>query len=162
MSKLILMMGQPGSGKSTFLKNLKLDKTYKVISRDAIRFSLIQEDDEYFSKESEVFSTFTKDIELASYCNDYVFADATHLNRPSRRKLLSNICISLFSEIDILWIKTPLKVSLSRNEKRIGTRAYVPPYQIKKMFYNMTAPTIEEGFAHIYVYDFYTNEIEEM
>ena len=54
MAELILMMGIPGSGKSTWVKNhMKSDDIY--ISRDEIRFSLLQPGDEYFSKEKEVW-----------------------------------------------------------------------------------------------------------
>ena len=53
MKKLYVMCGGPGSGKSTWIKkNLPTFKGYtKVVSRDEIRFSLVKEGEEYFSKE---------------------------------------------------------------------------------------------------------------
>ena len=69
MSKLYVACGIPGSGKSTYLANYvkshytnKLSNMYKIVSRDAIRFSLLKEGDDYFSCEREVFNTFIKEI----------------------------------------------------------------------------------------------------
>ena len=51
MGKLFILMGAPGSGKSTWVKNhMTLNDSY--ISRDDVRFSMVPEGDEYFSKEN--------------------------------------------------------------------------------------------------------------
>ena len=57
------MMGIPGSGKSTFVRKRRdIFDNPIVISRDKIRFSLLEEGDEYFSKE-EILK-FIKNDEL--------------------------------------------------------------------------------------------------
>ena len=48
------MVGCPGSGKSTWAKK-HLPDTYYV-SRDEVRFSLLQDGEDYFSHEKEVFN----------------------------------------------------------------------------------------------------------
>lgn len=48
-------------------------------------------------------------------------------------------------------MKVPLEVALKQNENRKGTRAYVPETVIRRMASQMTIPTKEEGFEHIYV-----------
>ena len=59
---LYLMIGVPGSGKSTYAKNiLKYGDIY--ISRDEIRYSLLTEEDDYFAKENEVIKTFIDNID---------------------------------------------------------------------------------------------------
>lgn len=63
---LFIMVGLPGSGKSTFLKRRAHEFTtsrcgYTVVSRDAIRFSLLSDTDDYFAKENEVFKKFTQE-----------------------------------------------------------------------------------------------------
>ena len=51
MKELVLMMGVPGSGKSTYAHNIiKTGDIY--ISRDEIRYSMLAEDDDYFAKEN--------------------------------------------------------------------------------------------------------------
>lgn len=51
MRELFIICGVPGSGKSTFLRNYVKESSSVVISRDAIRFSLLKEDSDYFEYE---------------------------------------------------------------------------------------------------------------
>ena len=152
-SKLYLMMGAPGSGKSTYLKN-RFSQPPIVISRDAIRFALVREDEEYFSKEKEVFREYIEQIRTALKCNNAVFADATHLNESSRAKVLFALGHDLKDvEVNIIWVRVPLEVAITQNELRMGTRGYVPETVIRRMYSQATMPSKEEGFEHIYIFD---------
>ena len=92
--KMFVMCGAPGSGKSTWLEEKVIKNIYTkpatVVSRDKIRFALVKEDEQYFSKENEVWEKFItqikKDLEMWSV--EEVYVDATHLNIASRSKLL--------------------------------------------------------------------------
>lgn len=151
MSKLYLMCGIPGSGKSTFIMNHIEEDSQVWISRDAIRYELVKPDEPYFSKETLVFNTFV-DMICKALDDDYeVFADATHLNPASRRKLLNRIPKHLYDELAIIWVKVDPSVAVAQNEKRKGTRAYVPPKEIKKMHYSFSVPTFDEGFDEIII-----------
>ena len=67
MGDLFIMMGVPGSGKTTLAKKLVEDKPNTIrVSRDDIRFSLLEKGDEYFAKEDKVFKTFTYTIKIWS------------------------------------------------------------------------------------------------
>lgn len=146
--KLYLLMGAPGSGKSTWIKN-HLSLTDKYVSRDEIRFSMVSETEDYFSKEKEVFKEYVKRINEGLQNYD-VFADATHLNAASRNKLLRAITTKV-DTIEIIWIKTPLDMAIERNERRKGTRAYVPVEVIRRMYNQIEKPEFEEGFDKIYI-----------
>lgn len=150
MNKLYVMVGIPGSGKSTFIKN-HLKETDKVVSRDEIRFSLVAEEEEYFSHEKEVFRKYVDTIaEYLAYGND-VYADATHLNESSRGKLLRALGKSLVGvEIIAVYIKVPVTTAITQNELRKG-RSYVPTQQIKRMKSSLTEPMFLEGFHQIYI-----------
>lgn len=110
---------------------------------------MVKEDEEYFSKEKEVFreyvSMITKYLELGYN----VFADATHLNAASRNKLLRNIK-GKPEEVNIIWLKTPLEEAIKRNSNREG-REFVPVDQIKRMYNALSEPSFEEGFNKIYI-----------
>ena len=153
--KLYLMMGCPGAGKSTYLKtNLINFQNPVVISRDNIRFSMVKENEEYFSKENEVYAEFISQIKDALRFEVEVFADATHLNELSRVKTLRALGESLKDvEVNVIWVRVPVEVALNQNENRKGTRSYVPKSVIRRMHSQLTIPTKEEGFDHIYIYE---------
>ena len=60
MKNFYVLCGIAGSGKSTWINNhLAAFKGYtKVVSRDDIRFMIDNVDEEYFSKEKQVFKKF--------------------------------------------------------------------------------------------------------
>lgn len=148
MSKLFLMMGAPGSGKSYWAtKHISDEDVY--ISRDEIRFSLISEDDEYFSKENEVFNTFINQINDNLNKGKNVFADATHLNPASRNKTITKINAKV-DEINVVFLNTPLSVCLERNALREG-RKFVPETVIKNMYNSIKIPEKEEGISKVYI-----------
>lgn len=149
MSKLFLMCGIPGSGKTTWLKNNVNDKFGTVFSRDAIRFSLLKDGNEYFSKEKEVYDILIENINNSLQYDLDVFVDATHLNPVSRTKLLRRLDLSNTIEVNAIVMDTPLSVCLKRNAQREG-RARVPEDVIKDMALNYSVPTEEEGFNNIY------------
>lgn len=156
--KLFVMCGGAGSGKSTWIKeNLHtFEGSTLVVSRDQIRFLLVPEGEDYFSRETEVYAKFIDDIQFGLENADNVIVDATHLNEGSRGKLLRNIGSALKDvEVIAVVIKVPLEVSLNQNEKRKGSRAYVPRSVIRRMYRQFTMPTFEEGFDKIYVYNPY-------
>lgn len=142
---LFLMCGVPGSGKSTFIKEQITKTTYKAayVSRDAIRFGMVKEDEEYFSKEDEVFKEFIEQINRALKMCEVVYVDATHLNEKSRNKVLDLIDLN---NVDIYPIdfNISLETCLNQNENRKGTRAYVPREVIRRMYMSYQAPTENE------------------
>lgn len=149
MSKIIMMCGIPGSGKSTFCHKHLTDYTY--ISRDQIRFSLLNDTDDYFAKEKEVMKKFLEKINMCiQWGNDFII-DATHLTKSSRRKILSQLILPPLypiNEVYCIYMKTDLKLALERNSKRTG-RKLVPNDVIKKMYEDLEEPELNEGFEKI-------------
>ncbi|MBR3673978.1 MAG: AAA family ATPase [Clostridia bacterium] len=146
MNNLYVMIGCPGSGKSTYVKNMiKNNPSIIWISRDEIRFSLVNENEPYFSKEKEVFEDFTYKIDDYLEGNYDVVADATHLNPKSRAKLFNALDIDKTkTRIIGIVMRTPLDECLRRNELRKGTRGYVPVDAVRRMFESFEEPTFEE------------------
>lgn len=142
---LYMMVGVPGSGKSYYAKhNLIKDESCVYISRDEVRFSMVDNEEEYFSKEKQVFKEFVFRIKqgLQDANKSCVIADATHLSWPSRRKLLYALEETILRydvKIVAVVIAPPLEVALERNAKREG-RECVPEIVIKNMYNSMTDP----------------------
>lgn len=112
---------------------------------------MVAEDEKYFSKEKQVFKEYIRRINNALENNYNVFADATHLNKASRNKLLTSINPELNIEIDVIWIKTPLEECFKRNDIREGTRSFVPVGTVRRMFYQIEKPEFEEGIKKIFI-----------
>jgi predicted kinase len=156
MNNLWILAGIPGAGKSTWARTHmdKISDDVKYVSRDEIRFSIVKEDEEYFSHENEVFNKFIEEIRDGLRNHKDTIADATHLSKASRNKLLNNIGLSLKNcKINIIVINTPLEIALERNEERKGTRSYVPRGAIRRMKSQYEIPSIEEGFDKVIFYD---------
>ena len=146
-TRLFMMVGAPGTGKSTFVAN-NLKDGFIWISRDRIRYSLLEEGDDYFAKERKVFNQFILSINEAIMWDEYpnIIIDATHLTKASRAKVLKRL--ASVDEIRAIVMTTPLEIALERNAKREG-RERVPDDVIKSMYDSFELPTKEEGFDSI-------------
>jgi predicted kinase len=123
------------------------------ISRDAIRFSLLKDNMEYFEVENQVRRSFFKQIEECTRdesINNSVFIDATHLTPKSRRQVRN--CIEGHPYEIAISFEVPLKVALERNSQRSG-RALVPETAIYNMYHSYNKPTLKEGFDEVWHID---------
>jgi predicted kinase len=159
MNNLYILCGIPGCGKSTYVKKLmgentsSTDPKWEYVSRDEVRFSMVKEEDDYFSKEKQVFNEFIR--QLAAKLDDTyitnVIADATHLNEVSRSKLINSINRARGNKplhITMVYFDIPLEVCKFRNAKRIG-RARVPEEVLEKMYRSLEFPRLREGLERI-------------
>ena len=152
---LYIMCGPPGCGKSTFanefMQKLSIEGIDKriCISRDAIRFSMLKEGEDYFSHEKEVFQLFVHTITSQLQDGVCVIADATHLDMYSRKKLTYAIDQTI-SDYDIVYIvfDTPLETCIERNALRFG-RMRVPEEIIRNMHDKFRHPRDDEDSRRI-------------
>lgn len=140
--KLIVMMGPPASGKSTITKLIAENHNKVcVISRDTIRFALLQEGEDYFAHEDEVVETFYSRINEALRNSDYdiVIADQTNVTLRARSEFWAKVSIPSNVEVLGIWVEIPKEVAISRNKNRTG-RACVPDSVIKNMYAHSRKP----------------------
>ena len=148
MKTLWIMVGIPGSGKTYFAKhNLMQGPGWWYVSRDEIRYSLVKENEEYFSKETEVFEQFISKIKagLDEEGIYNVIADATHLNTKSRQKLINALHRNNIQIIPVV-MQTDLLNSLKQNDMRDG-RAKVSHSAIRRMNAQLEDP-VEDSFNY--------------
>ena len=148
MKNLYMMCGVPGSGKSTYVATNFPEAI--IISRDAIRFALLKEGDDYFAYEDTVLSIFYSEIQNAidSDSEQDIIIDATHLTPKARATCLQNLKNLDKVNLVALSIEAPLAIALYRNDKRTG-RARVPDTVIRNMYKSYKIPTVEEGFNEV-------------
>ena len=116
----------------------------------------MKDEEEYFSQEDIVLDTFITQIAAALKQDTVVIADATHLTPKARNKVLFLLSQKRINPeyIDVVYMQTPIEQCLARNEKRKGTRAYVPKQVIRRMAAQLVEPTYGEitgGYDNIWI-----------
>lgn len=116
MNKLVLLVGIPGSGKTTLAARL-IDKGYLCLCADDIRRELLGDTTDQGNKE-QVFEVFFSRMEQAMAENRDIVVDNTNINPMHRKQILERA--SRLSYLDVqLWIlDVPLELCLARNRAR--------------------------------------------
>lgn len=156
MGKLVIMIGLPGSGKSTFIENY-WDKSYKIFSSDKYR-EIILGDEKDQSNNNKVFDILYKDLETALKFGYNCILDATNCTYKSRAKVIQ-LGKKYFYTIEARVICQPIEICIKQDSKRNRT---VGENVIKKFASNYQFPQYWEGFDGISItylnYDKYNQE----
>ena len=141
--KLVLMVGLPGSGKSTYAMT-KFSKGYTILSSDSIRKELFGDEG---SQENNklVFETLYSHMVDALKHKRNVVVDATNINVKTRLWTLERVKDMKIKRIAIL-LETDIETCKERDKKR--TRK-VEDYVIERYAKEFEAPTKAEGFDKI-------------
>ncbi|WP_413166723.1 AAA family ATPase [Capilliphycus salinus ALCB114379] len=143
MSKLILMIGLPGSGKSFFARQLSAKHPkYKLISTDSIRAQLFGNEaiqGPWLRVWSQVLQQFQQAVEEGT---DAIY-DATNTQRRQRKDVITIARKIGFHPIFAVWVNIPLEICLQRNQNR---PRQVPEEIILKMHRQLTdvPPSLQE------------------
>lgn len=165
MSTLYVMVGLPGSGKSTIAEGyLKRhysrygteEMSMKIFSSDEYRKNLLG-DIEDQSQNQKVFDTLFKDLKMFLSCGDVTaIFDATNITVKSRRKIFESIR-NLGCRVVAVVVPTTIEQCIRNNEQR---ERVVPIPVLFKMMKQFEMPQKFEGFTDILIgYDFYCNRI---
>ena len=139
--KIVIAVGLPGSGKSTYFKH----RGWNAISSDEIR-RLIADDPEDQTIHARVFATIRYLIrQRLAAGRPVTYVDATHLTRWERRPYIS-LARRYGCEIEALFFDVPVETCIQRNERR---ERVVPRRVIVEMSRKLQVPTLEEGFDRV-------------
>ena len=129
MKRLILLVGIPGSGKTTLAKKI-IEKGFHCLSADPIREELYGNAAEQGDKE-EVFRIFFERLEDALSKELDIIVDNTNLNPRQRKPLLERAQKAGYTDIQLWLLDVPLDVCLKRNASR---ERVVPDDIVANMF----------------------------
>ncbi len=153
--ELIVLVGLPGVGKSTYARNYIHDNPTCVwMSSDAIRERLYG-DANCQDNPGKVFEIMREETVEALNNGFDVIYDATSVTRKSRYSILSATPRHVRKRCVIVW--APLDVTFSRDALRDRS---VGPEVIERMLKRFEAPFYDEGFDDISVHisDVYYNK----
>lgn len=143
--KITVLVGIPGSGKSTWVKE-SYDGNGEVLSSDAIREELYG-DEAIQGNPSEVFDELYYRMEECLKRDLDVVIDATSIGKRERYTTIK-MAKQYNAELEAIVFKTPIAVCIRRNDERVRT---VPDYAMDHMIRKFEDPTIAEGFDAIRV-----------
>lgn len=141
--RIVLLVGLPGSGKSTYLKRLGV----AALSSDAIRL-LLADDETDQTIHGRVFSTLRYLVrQRLAIGRAVTYVDATHLT-PGERRPYVKMAQAHGCQIEALFFDVPLEVCLERNRAR---ERMVPEEAMRAMAAKLVPPRVAEGFSRVTV-----------
>jgi predicted kinase len=155
-----ILIGIPGSGKTTFASQLQRSHSRSlIICPDQIRNRLygcssIQ------GNWHEIWQQIEIEFKQANTLQHSVIYDATNCHRPDREAAIALAKSSGFEQISGLWLKVPLWICLMRNQRR---DRQVPEEVVISMDRAIqdSPPQLQEGFSAL-LYPKPSNESEWM
>lgn len=148
MSKIIMLIGIPGSGKTTYSNELSKKYNAKVVSSDKVRQTFAGID------EKDVFPTVYRLCidELKEGRN--VILDATHITPKVRKRSFDALDeYGIAYEKVAVFVDTPVEVCARRVEIRNQNpnELFLPVDVVYSYGKNIILPTEEEGFNEIFI-----------
>jgi predicted kinase len=141
--RIVVLVGLPGSGKSTYLEQMGV----RGLSSDGIR-KLLADDATDQTIHVRVFQTLRYLLgQRLAIGRAVTYIDATNLTREERRPYLE-IGRARACDVEAVFFDVPLDVCLERNALRDRV---VPGEALRKMAIKLVPPSVEEGFARVWV-----------
>ena len=143
MMRIVVLVGLPGSGKSTYLERMGVSG----LSSDGIR-KLLADDETDQTIHVRVFETLRYLLgQRLAIGRPVTYVDATNLTPEERRPYLE-IGRACGCEVEAVFFNVPLEICVDRNARRSRV---VPDDAMAKMAVKLVPPSVAEGFTRVTV-----------
>lgn len=151
MSKVIIGVGIPGSGKTTALLKLAQEYSYTYICPDNIRQELTGNAADQ-SKNREVWEEAYQRTADALKKGESIVFDATFANEGQRKDFIKFTKDNGAEKVQGIYAEATLELAKERNRNR---ERIVPEHAIDRMYesFQQYPPTIEDGFDSLFTID---------
>ena len=141
--RIVVLVGLPGSGKSTYLEVMGV----RGLSSDGIR-KLLADDETDQTIHVRVFETLRYLLgQRLAIGRAATYIDATNLTPEERRPYLE-MGRAWGCDVEAVFFDVPLAICLERNGRRVRV---VPGEAVAKMAVKLVPPSVGEGFARVTV-----------
>lgn len=144
MSKLIYLIGIPGSGKSIHAKEIAKKERAIILSTDELRGEFLF-DQSRQKKTGLIFSILYKRAEMLLSEGKSVIIDATNIERARRMKALKKLNAT---QRECYYFSTPYEICLERNKSR---KRKVQEFIMRRMQKNLDFPILKEGWDKVHI-----------
>ena len=140
MAKMFLMCGHPGSGKSTFARQLAKLNGYRYLSIDDM-YATFNGDSISHDNKFDVWMTFWRQIHAAEMAGQDIVVDT---NAPTR--LDRNEFLNWFASFEhhLIWVDASEELCLRNNANRSRV---IPEEQMWNMFHFFEEPDVRENMG---------------
>lgn len=150
MAELVIAIGLPASGKSTYYEENYVDEDMVHISSDAIREEVFGDVNDQ-THNGEVFNIMFNRVVESLKNDESVYYDATNISRKRRMNFIKEVKNAVKKDIHVVGLvfAYPIEVIKERNSKR---GRVVPEEVIDRMLRNFEVPYKAEGFDELFLH----------
>lgn len=147
LTRLYLLMGLPGAGKTTAAKAIEKLTGAVRLSSDEARIMIWPEPKFTKEEHTQLYEYLDEQTAMLLEAGKSVVYDA-NLNRLEHRQEKYTLAVETGAEVVLLWVKTPFEIALDRRVNETAHHHLVPKNETPETLFKRVASVIEEPLSN--------------